>query len=113
MFANGETVVVLAATTSTDANYNRQVEDWSDPAQTVVDGVAVEPRDLTEAFRDGRPVVTSGFTLYFPAGTTVTSQNRVRVRGEDYAVEGDPAEWRSPFSDWAPGIVVQTRRLDP
>lgn len=111
MFPFGETVDVLSPATSTD-RYNNTAEDWTTPTSTAIDGVAVEPRPSAEDHRDGRNAVTSGFTLYVPAGSAITAKNRIRVRGDIYAVDGDPAEWRNPFTGWEPGTVVQTKRME-
>jgi hypothetical protein len=72
----------------------------------------VEPRPSAEPVQDARNAVTSGFTLYMPTGTTITATNRVRVRGAVYDVLGEPAEWRSPFTGWAPGVVVQVEKVE-
>lgn len=111
MFGFGETVQVLSSSSTTDA-YNNTVEDWTTPTETPVEDVGVEPRPSTEDNRDARNAVTSGFTLYMPAGSVVTAKNRIRVRGDDYAVDGEPAEWRNPFTGWEPGLVVQTKRME-
>lgn len=111
MFGYGETVQVLSPVTSTD-RYNNTVEDWTTPTSVDIEGVGVEPRPSAEDNRDGRNAVVSGFTLYLPAGSAVTAKNRMRVRGDDYAVDGDPAQWRNPFTGWEPGVVVQTKRIE-
>lgn len=111
MFPYGETVTVLAPVTSTDV-YNNETDDWSVPVETTVEGVGVEPRPSSESHQDGRNATVSGFTLYCPAGTVVTAKNRVRVRGDVYAVDGDPAVWVNPFTGWEPGVVVQTKRME-
>lgn len=89
---------------------------WDDaghpPAELPIGGVGVEPRPSTEDEGEARNSVTTGFTLYLPAGSPlVTSGHRVRVRGEEFSVIGDPAEWRSPLTGWAPGSVVQCARV--
>jgi hypothetical protein len=38
----------------------------------------------------------------------ITPANRVRVRGLDYDVLGEAADWR--LGSWRPGLVVQTSR---
>jgi hypothetical protein len=53
-----------------------------------------------------------GFTLYVKPDLAVTAQNRVRVRGDVWAIDGDPADWRNPFTGWHPGIVLQVGRVD-
>lgn len=106
-FAFGETVEVLSPTVTTD-RYGGDTEDWATPTTVTVEGVGVEPRPSQEDQRDGRNATTSGFTLYMPSTAVVTAKNRVRVRGDVYAVDGKPAEWRNPFTGWEPGLVVQT-----
>lgn len=111
MFPFGETVQVLSPGTTTDRDRNT-VETWTSPVEVSVEGVGVEPRPSSEDNRDARNAVFSGFTLYMPAGTAVTASNRVRVRGDVYAVDGKPAEWRNPFTGWEPGLVVQTKLME-
>jgi hypothetical protein len=112
MFAYGETVQVLTAGTTTDPYSNESAADWSTPTSLDVPGVGVEPRPSGEPLQDARNQVTSGFTLYMPPGSAITAQNRVVVRGVTYDVLGEPAVWRSPFTGWEPGIVVQVERSE-
>lgn len=110
MFPFGEPVDVLTAGTTIDPYSGEQVADWDNATEATVSGIAVEPRPSSEPVQDARNAVTSGYTLYgFPRGS-VTAANRVRVRGEVYDVLGDPADWRSPFTGWEPGLVVQVGR---
>lgn len=111
-FPHGESVDVLTAGTVTDPYSDEPVADWSTPTEVAVTGVAVEPRPSQEPVQDARNAVTSGFTLYMPAGAEIGPQSRVRVRGEVYDVLGEPAEWVNPFTGWAPGIVVQVGRTE-
>ena len=111
-FPYGELVEVLEASVSEDAHGN-EVESWDSP--TVVDSderAAVEPRPTPSENNDARNAVTHGFTLYCKPGLNVTAKHRVRVRGQMWDVLGEPAEWRSPFTGWEPGTVVQVGRVD-
>lgn len=113
MFAHGETVTVLTAGLDQDPYSEDYAASWEwAPTELEVQGVGVEPRPSQEPAQEARNAVTSGFTLYFPAGTEITPQNRVVVRGGTYEVLGEPAVWRSPFTGWAPGVVVQVERVD-
>ena len=97
----GEEVTILAPGTGTD-DYGNDVEDWSAPTETTVTTIApLEPRPQGETFQNDRNAVVSGWTLYLPAGTVVSPQNRVRVRGKVYPVQGEPADWGEA------GVVVQ------
>lgn len=103
----GETVVVLTATTTTDPYSNEPVEDWTTPTErTVQTLVPAEPRPSQEPTQEARNAVVSGWTLYLPAGDPISSRNRVRVRGKEYPVQGEPADWMGA------GVVVQAFRTD-
>jgi hypothetical protein len=97
-----ETIQVLSAGPRTDPYSGETVyDDWDNP--TSVDVVTLappEPRPSSEPVQDARNALVSGWTLYLPAGTAVTAANRVKVRGKEYPVVGEPA-------DWGKGIVVQ------
>lgn len=112
-FPYGETVTIQAAAEGdVDPYSNEPSLDWENPVETVVEGVGVEPRPSQEPVQDARNAVTSGYTLYLPSGVTITSRSRVVVRGEVYGVLGEPAVWRSPFTGWEPGVVVQLERTE-
>jgi len=110
----GETVIVLTGTPILDAYSGLPTgTDWTTPPTEVpVDNVLCEPRPSSEPVQDARNSTTSGWTLYLqsgmPAGTMITPANRVRVRGLDYDVLGEAADWR--LGSWRPGLVVQTSR---
>lgn len=110
MFPHGETVTFLHAPLVVDG-YGNTSPDWSTPTETVVARVGVEPRPSAEPFQDARNATTTGYTLYLDTDHGVTSADRVQVRGIVYDVDGDVAVWRHPFSGWAPGVVVQTKRV--
>lgn len=106
----GEAVTVLTGTPVIDPDSGEATgTSWDTPTLTAVSGVLCEPRPSGEPLQDARNSVTSGWTLYMPAGTVITSRHRVRVRGLDYQVEGEPADWR--LGSWLPGLVVQTKRV--
>jgi hypothetical protein len=107
-FPFGETIQRIRALPALDP-YSDEVTGsiWVDAPEVDIIGVGVEPRPSAEPLEDARNSVTSGFTLYMPYDSDVTSADRVRVRGVVYEVEGEPSAWRSPFTGWAPGLVVQ------
>jgi hypothetical protein len=109
-FATGETIDVLTAGTTTDPYSGKPTADWDNATSVSVSGVAVEPRPSGEPLQDARNQIVNGFTLYLPAGTAINAQSRVVVRGNTYDVLGEPADWRSPFDGWQPGLVVQVER---
>jgi hypothetical protein len=103
----GETVYVLTAGTVTDDYSGKATPSWDvEPAARPVTTLAPpEPRPSQEVVADARNAVVNGWTLYLPAGDPVTAQDRVRVRGTDYPVQGTPASW--PM-----GVVVQAYRTE-
>lgn len=102
-----ETVIVLTAGTSTDPYSGEPVQDWSTSTERDVTTLAPgEPRPSQEPVQDARNAVVSGWTLYFPAGDPITADNRVRVRGVDYPVQGHPADWLGA------GVVVQAYKTE-
>lgn len=103
----GETVEVLTAAEVADPYAD---DPWASPTEVAVAGVLCEPRPSSEPVQDARNAVVSGWTLYFPAGSTVTPANKVRVRGIVHDVLGEPADWR--LGSWRPGLVVQCARTE-
>jgi hypothetical protein len=76
---------------------------------TDVDGCSVQPRTSTEA-TDGRDTVISGLIAYVPAGADIQATDKIRFRGVDYAVDGDPGYW-DDLSAVADHIEVPLRRV--
>lgn len=93
----GESVVVITAGVKLDPYSQEPVgESWADAdtsKRAVTTLVPPEPRPSDEPVQDARNAVVSGFTLYLPPGDPVSRLDRIRVRGEDYPVQGDPARW--------------------
>jgi hypothetical protein len=115
-FPYGETVTVLTAATKVDRYSNQGEPSWDlTPTEADIEGCGLEPRVVgeggsAEPLLDARNAVTSGWTVYMPAGTAVNARNRIRVRGETYDVLGEPQVWKSPLTGWEPGIIIQAVR---
>lgn len=111
MFGFGETVVFEAAQLGVKDSHGNLTESFA--SGVPVDGWAFNPGGSTEAFGPGRNQVTTSPQLIRQATDFVPSRHdRCTVRGLKYRVEGDPAVWQSPFTGWAPGVVVELRRVD-
>lgn len=72
-------------------------DDWGDPipgsgTETDVEGCMVQPRTSTE-LTESRDTVFIGFTVWMPPGTDVLSTDKVRYRGVEYVVNGEPFRW--------------------
>lgn len=103
---DGEVITVKSPGVAVDPYSADSAESWDAPTSRIVTTVAPpEPRPSSEPTQDARNAVTSGWTLYLPAGDPVTSRDRVVVRGVEYPVQGEPA-------NWGVGVVVQAFRTE-
>lgn len=73
-----------------------------DGTPVTVTGCLFEPAGSIE-LRDGRESVTTTPRLYLPSLAPITAVSRVTVRGDEYEVDGEPA-------DWQVGIVATLKR---
>jgi hypothetical protein len=105
-----ETVTRLRGDTAAD-RYGGQVADWSDPAELDIDGCAVAPRDAEEDRDNGRQAIIHGYNVYAPAGADILPTDRIRVRGEQHEVDGEPGVWTSPYSGGTKGVEIRTRKV--
>ncbi|HEX5541114.1 MAG TPA: hypothetical protein VFX60_06060 [Micromonospora sp.] len=110
-FAYPETAIVLRAPLIED-RYGNEVRDWVNQERIESDGWAFAPRFSDEASDAGRQGVIVGLTGLGPPGADVLATDRMEVRGLTYEVEGEPGEWRNPFTGWLPGIQVALKRVE-
>lgn len=107
MFAHGETVTRLRGTAVTDPYSGEPTgTDWTAPASLAIPGCAFNPGQSAEPLQVARNAVTSQPEVYAPTGSDVLPGDRLVVRGKTYDVDGQPADWRSPFTGWEPGLVI-------
>ena len=85
--------------------------DWTTPTETTVPCLGFSPGGSSEVSTEWRVAVSTQPTVYLPTGTDITPADRVVVRGVTYEVDGDPADWRSPFSGWRHGLAVSLKRF--
>ena len=113
MLAHAEPVTFLRAGERTDP-YSGEVvaDDWSAPVVVLEDVAGVEPIASDEPVQDGRQAVIVGLRLYFDHPVWVEAEWRVQARGDVLHVQGRPARWRSPFTGWEAGTVVEARWVD-
>ncbi len=109
MFPYGESAVFEARVSGSEDSHGNPVASWGSPV--TVDGCAFAPQGSVESFEPGRNAVVTSPTLYCPPGTSVSSRDRVTVRGLLYEVDGDPAVWRNPYTGWDPGVAVVLERV--
>lgn len=109
----GETIQILTAQTVTDPYSQAETLDWNlPPSERDVENVLCEPRPVGEVLQDARNAVTSGWTLYCQTAPDPlpTPQQRVRVRGRVYEIDGEPANW--VMGGWHPGVVIQAKVVE-
>lgn len=110
-FPFGEPVTVLTrAQTGTD-RYGNAVYGWPEPG-TTYDRCAFAPGTSTEPVEPGRTAVLVDAVVYLPAGAEVGPADRLIVRGVTYEVQGEPGDWRSPYTGNRPGVAVPVRRVE-
>jgi hypothetical protein len=99
-----EAVTRQRAATTTDAYGNTQ-QDWTAPTSATLTARGVEPVSSTEE-NDNRQTVITGYRLYLDIGSDVLAGDRIVMRGSTYDVDGDPADWQSPWGTNVGGVVV-------
>ena len=66
--------------------------DWTTPTTTTGVACSIQPRASREA-SDDQETVVAGWYGYFPAGTDLTSADRILWRGMTLTVDGEVAPW--------------------
>lgn len=75
------------------------------------DGAAFDPGGSREPVEVGRTQTVTTPKLYFRgARPDLHAGDRVLMRGVEFQVEGDPADWRSPYGTDLGGLVVELKR---
>lgn len=114
VWPHGEQVTILHPGTPTeDPDYGTPIP--GEPTPEIVDRAAVAPRTENRVDVENhryQSTVTSGFDVFLPPGVTVEPDARMIVRGETYEVDGEPGDWRNPFTGWHPGIQVSVKRAE-
>jgi hypothetical protein len=94
--------------------YNKPTDSWLDPVDLHVYNVS--PLSSTEPFEVGRNAVITGLQVLAPVGTEIDRKDRVVWNGEEYAVDGEVADWSvSPFNTgllWDAGIEITLKRVE-
>jgi hypothetical protein len=106
-FAYGETVTVVPGSIGSDNNGD-PIPDTRVEHDLERCGVAF--RYSTEPTERGRQGVIVGVTVLAPPRSDVLSTDELRVRGGLYKVEGEPADWRSPYTGWEPGMEISAKK---
>lgn len=102
-------VRIRAGASTTPDGYGNAVPGAD--VETSLPTLGIAPRSSSEFNQPGRTAVIVGLTVFFPGGTDVLSTDRFRVRGTVYEVDGEPGDWRSPFTGRRPGVEVALKRV--
>lgn len=109
MFPHGETVVRHPWMEGADDGYG--ISGAWGPDETWA-GVAVAPGSSSEPLADGSTRVITSMALYDSMAREVGPRDEFTVRGRRWAVDADGSgAWRSPWTGWTPGSVVQLRAV--
>lgn len=116
-FPYGEEVTVIRAARVVDP-YSGETErlDWKQATETPYPHCGVEIRttgDIREPTGDVlRAPLYAGLRVFGPPDMDVNAEDRMRVRGEVWDVDGDVDFPVNPFTGWAPGCTVNLRRVE-
>jgi hypothetical protein len=105
-----ETVVVKRAPLIDTSHGQRR--DWSNASTHLLRDCVLAPRANTEDTTAGRQGVVIGWTLYAPPDADLLATDRVTVRGDDFEINGLPADWTHPRTGWRPGLEVALRAVE-
>lgn len=107
-FPYGETVTRLRRGLVSDPYSGEDtLADWATATSVDIELCAVVPGGSIEPSQDAREAVATDFIVYAPTTSDVVAQDRLVVRGLTCDIVGRPADWRSPFVDWWPGLEIK------
>lgn len=106
-FPDAEDVTLVSRAVSGQDSYGNDVYG---EMQTVIPGCPVWPRSSSENVQGGDLTVVGVATL-LPSGTDVAAVDAVLIGGLRYEVDGEPAHYRSPFTNLDPGVLLNLRRV--
>lgn len=103
----GETVTRIRGEVTGEDRYGNPILV---DVETPIEGAFFDPGSSSETVVvGGVPMVTTP-TLYFNSEwPDLVADDRVRVRGVEYHVNGRPGDWRSPWGSDVGGLIVTLR----
>ena len=84
---------------------NRPLYEWVSTILPV--GCALDPGGSREPVEVGRAQVITTPKAYFRETVDVVAGDELIIRGRVWKVDGDPAQWVSPFGSGLAGTVVE------
>ena len=105
---HGNATVALVSTVTTTDDHG---DTSTSVTETAWPGCAVAPRYANETTDSHQPNVVIGLTVYGPTPPSpIDSDDKLRIDGLLYDIEGRAGTWTSPFTGWAPGVEVACKR---
>lgn len=78
---------------------SHDLDRWGEPVTPEPDlpitRCIVVPRGIGGENNQNASTVISGLQVFLPPGTDIRASDRITVRGKEYAVDGEPADYRS------------------
>ena len=91
-------------------DYNNPVPGWGEDIPR--DHCAVSPRvEEEDRDRQNRTMIIEGYDVYDTYDSPVGPYDEVTVRGVRYAVDGEVARWRNPFTAGPDGCMFKLKRV--
>lgn len=94
------------------------VDRYNSPVYALVDTVleqraGFDPGGSREPVEVGRTQTVTTPKLYFRRQwPDLVKTDLVLVRGVKYSIEGDPADWKSPYGSTVGGLVVELKKAE-
>ncbi|MDJ0321661.1 hypothetical protein [Pseudarthrobacter sp. PS3-L1] len=110
--SDGQTVDRLRRGTVIDP-YSQEptLADWDSATVLELEGVAIAPSSSSETVADNRGQVITQMSIYCGVDQDVAEHDRIRDRNVLWEVQGEVAQWRNPFTGWAPGAEFSIRKV--
>lgn len=85
--------------------FNDPLPDDQQPQWRDVDGAIVVPRSAGD-FEQRGPIIISGWMVKLPGGTPIEDTDDVRIRGEQYEIDGSIGDYGKALIFYTIGVNV-------
>lgn len=93
-----DTLVLVRAPLTTDTRDNSEYRDWDNATRTDIVDCMVQPFPMAEKIAYERTIdrefARTAFRVWCPAGTDVTSSDKIEYEGKTYEVFGGSGTWK-------------------
>lgn len=105
-----ETVMLEVYAGAGEDSHGNEVESWLPAVELGI--YAFNPGGSSEPLIPGHDRVVTTPTIYAPSGAVVGARDRVTVRGKQFEVDGDPLDFRNPYSSIMDGLSINLKAVD-